>query len=66
MITADPAAASHIDGTETLDHGMALQPSTFETAVTDEENTAVILYTSGTTGQPKGAELRHRTCATTR
>lgn len=59
MITANPAAASPIEGTQTLGSLMAGQAPTLETVATNAEDTAVIIYTSGTTGRPKGAELTH-------
>ena len=59
MITADMMAPSPIEGTETMVQALGGQPDTFESVATEPTDTAVILYTSGTTGQPKGAELSH-------
>jgi long-chain acyl-CoA synthetase len=59
MITADPAGPSPVDGTTTLGATLQGQQPSYPSVATDETDTAVILYTSGTTGQPKGAELSH-------
>jgi long-chain acyl-CoA synthetase len=59
LITADPTAPSPIEGAETLGAAVGGQPPVFETVLAQETDPAVILYTSGTTGQAKGAELSH-------
>ncbi|MEW2328728.1 long-chain fatty acid--CoA ligase [Micromonospora chersina] len=59
LITADLHAPSPIEGVRTLGTVLAGRSPRFETVVTEATDTAVILYTSGTTGQPKGAELTH-------
>jgi long-chain acyl-CoA synthetase len=59
LMTNEPGAPSPMLGATTLSDLMGDQPTTFETLATRSEDTAVILYTSGTTGKPKGAELTH-------
>src|SRR5260370_32203318 len=59
LITNTPDAPSSIPGATTLGMLMADQPTTFETVATSPDDTAVILYTTRPTGEPKGAELTH-------
>lgn len=47
------------EGVTTFGRVMATAKPVFDTIQTMPDDTAVILYTSGTTGRPKGAELTH-------
>jgi long-chain acyl-CoA synthetase len=59
VMTADPTAAEGPGGSRTLAGLMAAGGTPLATTPRAPGDTAVILYTSGTTGQPKGAELTH-------
>ncbi|MDQ8706095.1 long-chain fatty acid--CoA ligase [Streptomyces sp. LHD-70] len=59
VITADPVGRSPFSSADSLAEFRHSRPTEFDTVPTGETDTAVVLYTSGTTGRPKGAELTH-------
>ncbi|MCL6518095.1 AMP-binding protein, partial [Alicyclobacillus sp.] len=58
-LTIDPMTLTAPGGERTLAAFIGPEPAEFPAVPTRADDTAVILYTSGTTGQPKGAELTH-------
>lgn len=59
VITKDPLSPSPFHEHHTLSAITLDRPSAFKMYPTAPSDTCAILYTSGTTGQPKGAELTH-------
>ncbi len=64
VIGLDPiTTTASIDGSVNLSELTQGHPDTFQTHPSKPDDTAVIFYTSGTTGQPKGAEMTHMNLA---
>ncbi len=59
VMTANPADPSPFPEHKTLGQLIVSQPDKYQIYPTNPTDICTILYTSGTTGQPKGAELTH-------
>ena len=64
VVFADPASAELVDGAlllgPDLDAELAAHPDTEPDAEVDENDVAMLVYTSGTTATPKGVLITHR------
>ncbi len=59
ILPAYPLAGSPAPGLPSLADLMTGQPDEFATREVERDSTAVVIYTTGSTGAPKGSELTH-------